>query len=326
MEYDNVNVYGVNLPHDRKLSENRALFSDQKGNKLMMFLYSGEYVPVESVFYDKMTGQVRPTRLVTGSLVKVMINDVRVLNGAGDLIVSLGMQSSFNTEYPPKMWPARYRVKGIFRQNGPTFKLVSLKLGGEKFYTKSRVSKNIDDLFKFVETVVNEMGMFPKYQFPGKDLITVNRAEYWASEQRRTLLFWICCFDELSRDKDSLGCVEIKTGKYNGGRSKWARVGSVLQPKFDRAEMSYIPGKKVLDIKVKYCKSTGRGILTDKGWLIIDFPSEMKRAFWIIRYDHYEHFLDEKRMFDRTRADKEHPFIRHHHWPDAYKRMIEKYC
>ena len=326
VDYNVVNIYGVSLPHDRTLNESKALFVDSHGYKNLVALYKGDYIPMEAIFWDKIYQIPRVTRIIGNSPVESCIKSARPLHDKEDsFVIDLYIKSFYNKEYPPILYPAIYRVKSIVSRKNSFFSVSGVKLLGETIKPKDDRNRY---LFKFIETVINELTFFNDYTFVGKDLLLKNcvKKEYYCSDKRKKLLFWISHYSELN---SFLGDIEVEPGHYE--KHSHSKGGShSATPVFDRETMSYIPGEHKLNVHISGPNDTdiiGKGILTKKGWLVITFPDKYKRAFWIIRYADYTHFINAKTgRFDRKLADNDHIFIRRHHWPGSYERLLEEFC
>lgn len=322
--YNEVNVYGVNFTRD-KLNPTEKRFLDGR----IVAKYSSDFdFPVESIFVDKLFGTATQTRLTKGSCVRIEIKRGLKQNSypGNDNVYRfvIKLKSFWNREFPLSSHPASYGISIITSYNGAYHKVLSVYANGEKFYAIDRTRKDIDYMFRFLQTIVNEMTYLEDYNFEGKDVVCKNPTEYYRCDQRREMLFWLSHFEELFKEVVD---ARVSAQKHEAKHHR-AHEGSEPKkpPTYDRTKMG-VMGIPESQIRLKSTKELADCVLTAKGFVVINCPKTHGRAFLVIRIEDYEHFITTdpkgKREFDRRLADDMHPLWRFYHHPSSYKRLKE---
>ena len=314
VDFDNVNVYGVSFTRDKLNDPKKALV---EGNSIVA-MYGGADFPTESVFFDRLSGEKKVTRLQMGSCVRV------------SLIKGAKVHSMFSGEtmyrFTLKL-SSFYNLSVLCNFGGSYYRALSVYSGGKKFYAVERYKNpEVDYLLKFTQTAINELVYLDGYEFEGKESICGNTQEYYNSEFRRNqLLFWLSHYSELFK--------EVVDAKPQERAESSTRVSSVRSeeghkeqkpPVNDRTKMG-VKGTPEAQIRVKNVTELADCVTTAKGYVVINFPRTHAHAFWVIRQEDYEHFIvvnrRGKRTFDKSLEDSEHPIYRFYHTPGAYEKL-----
>lgn len=315
--FDRVCVYGVSFERDKQNTP------EVDG---VVCLYK-EDIPFDAIYVNKITGISSTTRGGANEAMKCYIRKVTPIENEFGLIdnsfrFNLGLRSFWNKEFKIQgHWPAFYNVSAITRcERSGFFRVTWAMINGNKLRRFSETDPKIQYLFSFLETIINELAYLPGYSFEGKKDLWDMEKEYYTSQDRQKLLFWLSHYDELPHGDMALEVLEAEEREYTGNSSGEPKK----PPKYDRNKME-VPGTKLFSVWIGYCKTPGDGILTSKGYLVINFKDTPGHAFWVIRYSDYQHFINEDGKFDRSKADISHPMWRFYHTPGGYD-ALEKFA
>ena len=320
-----VSVYGVNFTRDKLNDTAKALLDGE----YLVAMYVGPDVPVETVYFDKLTGTTTQARIKQNSCVKVKLaKGLKLQSFTGNSIYKfvVKMRTFWNREFRLTSSPASYNVSVITSCEKSYHRVLSLWINGEKFYATDRFHRNdVEYLFKFLQTVINEMLYLDGYEFEGKETVLKNAQEYYHCEFRKNeLLFWVSHFDELFNEVMDAKSQPKTTSEVTRHRSDTPKEKK--DPTHDRTTMG-VPGIPESQIRLKSTKELADAVVTSKGYVVVNVPKTHGRAFWVVRTQDYEHFIvlspKGKREFDRYRADEDHPLWRFYHHPTSYARLQE---
>ncbi len=324
-EFDNANVYGISFTRDKLNDPEKTLL---EGDSIVA-LYGGASFPTESLYFDKLSGEAKPTKIVMGSCVRVFLTKgtkVRsMFNGETMYRFSVRLRSFWNKEFKIHGFPAFYNLSVLCNCESVYHRVLSVYVNGEKFYAVDRFKKpEVDYLFKFLQSAINELVYLDGYSFEGKELVFKNANEYYNSEFRRTqLLFWLSHYSELFKE-----VVDSKPQEPSGTPKEVTHERSAEHkeqkpPVNDRTKMG-VKGVPEAQIRIKNVSELADCVVTEKRYIVINFPRTHAHAFWVLRQEDYEHFIvvhKGKRMFDKSLEDNDHPIYRFYHTPGAYEKL-----